>query len=290
MNFIDNEYKIQYIIIVILIILLAITSYNINIENFTTTSTTNEAIQNIAQVYNNQNMTLSNLTATGKITTNSITANDQYYSTGGVAGYNFSDRSKPDRWSLYADNGYTRLWTEKGGGDKLSIDQSGNIYLNGSLNAIGDIKTNGNLIVNGGIWQPQLIMIIACYDINPSNNINSWSGCLGIDTNNIITLVPKNISNMIFYWLGNRLLYKHLNGTTYAVADKTPQGDSVSIYTLDTISNNNNQIWSRISNNFGSYFYHNTGTNKYMCYWKGFQTLPNFDSNNSAIYWKELVA
>jgi len=57
--------KIDWIIIIGVIVVLYFIYQNNKFEGF---DTTNEAIQNVSSLYNNQNMTITNITSTGKIT------------------------------------------------------------------------------------------------------------------------------------------------------------------------------------------------------------------------------
>ena len=140
-------------------------------------------------------MTLSNLTATGTINAQKLTVNNQYYSTGGSAGYNFADRSKGDQWAWYADNGTTRLWTDKGGGDKLSIDQSGNLNLNGGI-------TVDSLTVGGSQWRPSPHQIQSVKQ-KAANKCLSASGDLKLTVNETCN---SNDINQFWYWMGHNLV------------------------------------------------------------------------------------
>jgi len=148
------------LIYLLIIAIIIVTIYSSYYENFTNTTTANDALQSISSVFNNGNMTIGNLHTTGNITTDgtintqtinsqNITVNGQYNSAGGAAGYIFNDRSQGDRWMIYATDNSARIWTEKGGGDRLTIDQIGNITASGNINSFGNITASGNINSTG---------------------------------------------------------------------------------------------------------------------------------------------
>jgi len=122
------------IIFLFIIIAIIIIVYSSCQENFTNTQTSNEALQNISSVFNNQNMTLSNLTTTGTITTGgNINTTGQIITKGEASGLIFNDRSGNPAWQWYGTNGIANLWN--GSRNVVAIDVNGNI--NSS-----DIKAN----------------------------------------------------------------------------------------------------------------------------------------------------
>ena len=193
--------KIFIIIIVILLIyLIYIQLYN-NIENFTTTSTSNEALQTISSVFNNGNMTLTNLTTTGNITTNgTITStgnvtSSSFIASGPNASFLMKDRKGNDFMSAwYANDGIVKLWTNTNG-DIISIDKVGNINTSGNINTTG-------LKINNNQWQPDYFRFQCqcntnnCYYAPNASTIAS--GPISSNTGD----------NAKWYWIGNRLFNK----------------------------------------------------------------------------------
>ena len=81
--------NIKYIIYIILLLIILYILIN-NQENADSvsgaTSMSNEALQNIASVFNNQRLTVSNLTTTGTLTASDITTNGNIRTTGNIIG------------------------------------------------------------------------------------------------------------------------------------------------------------------------------------------------------------
>jgi len=177
-------------IFILIIIVIIIIIYNINQEYFTNTSTANEALQTISSVFNNQNMTLSNLTATG-----TITANNSIISSGSNAGLIFNDRSGSPQWSWYG-NGTANLWN--GSGNAVTIDKSGNINTNGTINA-NNLNITGTLTIGG-------------VPITASNGTVTIGGNIYLH-NNTITIKQDNDNAAYIYFPGPTKWIPNINVT-----------------------------------------------------------------------------
>jgi len=146
------------IIAIFLFIIIAIIFiyYNYYQENFTNTSTANEALQTISSVFNNQNMTLSNLTTTGNITSAGIISSyaDIGPNTGGSV---FGHSNKTQSIGL----GYNTIYAagtspnqdiqlqSKGTGSVVLLPGTGSVYVYGNTNLKGNVNIDGTLTIGG---------------------------------------------------------------------------------------------------------------------------------------------
>lgn len=98
------------------------------------------------------------------ITCGPLTVNGEVSSQGGNAGFSFLGRDTGNQWILYAQGGSARIWYTVGG-DRMSIDTSGNISTGGNItasnNVIGNnsVQSNGVYFYNNGgaFYSPQSI-------------------------------------------------------------------------------------------------------------------------------------
>jgi len=148
----DINQKIFIAIIIILTLYLIYIQFYSAVERFTNTQTSNEALQTISSVFNNQNMSLSNLNTTGNIfSSGPITSQGDIKSfgniitTGSGAGFTFNDRTGGPLWQWYG-SGAANLWN--GSGNVFTIDKSGNANITGNLNVTGNIIANKDITIN----------------------------------------------------------------------------------------------------------------------------------------------
>jgi hypothetical protein len=82
-------------------------------------------------------------TITGSLTVNGgITGINNIRVTGSGAALQFSDRGGSPEWLWYSVGGIARLWQ---GGDRMSIDSSGNVGIGGSLNVPSNVSVGGQV-------------------------------------------------------------------------------------------------------------------------------------------------
>jgi len=152
----------EFLIIAILVIaFLYILQKNKNENLDTSTPLSNEAIQNIASVYNKNNFIASNITST-----------DNFFASNIYAKGKLEADSIVTKNNIMITEGEIRIG--KGG-----VNSGGDIVTNGGVNATGNIRTDGMLIAaglrtGGGISTSD--------SVNASNDINTGNNgrlCLG---------------------------------------------------------------------------------------------------------------
>lgn len=134
------------IIILLLVIMFFIYSKQYNF-NFIEGMTSNEAIQNLASLYNSSSLTASNLTipSGGNITVASDSSNTQ-----GIVNLGIINSSRTDGTIDITGSGKLNLKTNNG------VNVSNDVSLNKTLNVVGDTNLNGlttsnNFTLNGTI-------------------------------------------------------------------------------------------------------------------------------------------
>lgn len=172
-------------LIVILILILIFAKPNREHLEVTVAKSTNEAIQNIASVYANKDstMTLNKLNVTnGAIIGGNIRLNTTADASGTVydlATSGMQITSGPNKWYLHVPINQKSLiiapakadgsWNW---GNSFTIDNVGNVGVNGTLTVNGDIKTTGNLAVGGRADVTAGAGISDGLNINGNTNIN----------------------------------------------------------------------------------------------------------------------
>lgn len=191
----DINQKIFIVIIVILTLYLIYIQFYSAVERFTNTATSNEALQTISSVFNNQNMSLGNLITTGNIFSSGpitsqgdIKSSGNIITTGSGAGFTFTDRTGSPLWQWYGNNGTANLWN--GSGNIFTIDKSGNTNI------------TGNLTVGGMQWKPSPHQIQSIKQ-KAANKCLSASGDLKLTVNETCN---SNDPNQYWYWMGDNLV------------------------------------------------------------------------------------
>lgn len=183
--------KIAYVVVLLILCLILYMIPNNKIENMEgMSSLSNEAIQGIASIYNNDklivtnanisgNLNVGNTTISGKLTTAPIDVSDRVNLTSpnvsSLSGYKMT-RTDEDgvlhEWASYhtpksyGQNDY-QIWEYKMGSDgkncgsvaggvcspRFIISQGGNVKIPGSLNVNGNVNVYGNMIRSAPIYR-----------------------------------------------------------------------------------------------------------------------------------------
>jgi hypothetical protein len=139
-----------YILFILFIFILIIGNIINNFYDITEhmTAESNLSIQNIASIYNTNNMNLTNLqvsqniTSGQNITGQNITSKQKIAAQGTDGGLQFFDRQSQDKnYEWLSQNGTANLYNSFNGAYITQIDQSGNITTNGGVFAKGSGMT-----------------------------------------------------------------------------------------------------------------------------------------------------
>lgn len=146
-----------YLLIIILILLTLAITFPSPKELFKPNSfegfSSDEAVQNIASLYNQQKLTVTNMSATGNSDV-AGTLNSKFITAGGIilnGDLTIKDKQKIISAGGVVINGDTISLTGKNGIAIGSNLTTGNISTTGNINTIGNVNTTGNLAVTGNL-------------------------------------------------------------------------------------------------------------------------------------------
>lgn len=146
-----------YLLVIILILVALATTFPSPKELFEPNSfegfSSDEAVQNIASLYNQQKLTVTNMSATGNSDV-AGTLNSKFITAGGITlngDLKIKDKQKIISAGGIVINGDTISLTGKNGIAIGSNLTTGNISTTGNINTIGNMNTTGNLAVTGNI-------------------------------------------------------------------------------------------------------------------------------------------
>jgi hypothetical protein len=267
----------MYKIILVFFLLFAISIislYNYKYRNSTeyfdiTTPLSNEAIQNIASVYNANNLTATNITVTGALTggTTNITGTSHFTGMGNDTWFPYTDGKNYIRGPLQIDGATNVASSITVGGLKVSpgtaspdsafIDfgdgtgwrlrarnNKGTTLVDFDDN--GNMKVSGNITSGGNTISPQYFNISMWADANGTTD-SVPTKCYTSDPSGYIvsTACNKNDANQLFYWNGNKIFNK---ATNMCLDLDNPAYNKTSNLVLRSPANTGNQNWLNYGN------------------------------------------
>lgn len=151
---------------VLVFILLYKTKYTEHLDNTPANSLSAEAIQNIASVYNKNNMVVTNLNVTNKVQTGDM--------------LEFGDKNK---WILYApQDGRKTLHIAPNGGDwskQMVLDENGDVSISGNINVGGKLTVKGESKLSNWRIKDDRIGVNGRADIHVAND--NWIRIIKFD-------------------------------------------------------------------------------------------------------------
>lgn len=175
---------VRYFSLLLLLIVSIIYIWKYKKEGMADVSLSAEAVQNIASVYNKDNLTTTNITTTGKITSNNginltkggICRDIDCGVTGDLGLYS----NKDGQWTRFVNrNGQFNFYSDGGNGNSptVSIDKSGNLSTTGTIsgpmiNSNNGIQLNNKaVIIRGGDPKDIVTNDLGLYSNVENNNV-----------------------------------------------------------------------------------------------------------------------
>lgn len=244
------------VIIILILIITTIVCCN-NTESFGNSDFNGEAVQNISSVYNENELTVGNIKATGSIVSdNGVTAKNININNDGEAVITLS--GKAGDWKILADDENDSIEIHSIGNNKktLTINNGGNVTSGGSVISKGNLVSQGTLNVSGLSTLSDLTATgtstinTPVYICNRENGaaINVFTDSLEYPNNNkqlmwiveFHNAIPTSQNNWFHSNInGKYMSFKNLSNNKYLSVGSVQKGHKLTTRS----SNDNNSKW-----------------------------------------------